>query len=34
MSGCWDCVLNAYLYEIAEKEGLSIGRIKIGEKEK
>jgi hypothetical protein len=32
---CWDHVLNAMLVEIAEKDGLSIGRVKlIGEKKK
>jgi len=32
---CWDCVINTMLVEIAEKEGLSIGRVGlIGEKKK
>jgi hypothetical protein len=31
---CWDCIINAGLYEIAEEYDLSIGRVPIdGKKE-
>jgi len=27
MSSCWDHVFLAFLYDVAEEEGLSIGRV-------
>jgi hypothetical protein len=27
MSSCWDHVFNAFLYDVAEEEGLSIMRV-------